>query len=127
MLATALDVEHNRAGLTGKAKFGFGTGNEIEILFPRKRSLPVIGIDRETVEIFPALRRLGLCPPFGKSAMEILGDGAANVGNFHAVIVVGVQEVGCELLPAAALISFGDQVCPFLAGGQYGLLPLMRV
>jgi hypothetical protein len=39
--------------------------------------------------------------------MQVLRDSAAHVDDFNAVIVVGVEQVGRELLPAGALVAFG--------------------
>ena len=68
----------------------------------------MVRIDGERVEILDALRRLGLRIPFGKRAVEVLRDGAAHVGDFNAVVVVGVEQMGGELLPAGALVSLRD-------------------
>jgi hypothetical protein len=71
-------------------------------------ALRVVRIDGKRVEIFDALRGLGLRVPFGKRAVQVLRDGAPQIDDFNAVIVVGVEQMGCELLSAAALVSFRD-------------------
>jgi hypothetical protein len=68
----------------------------------------MIGIDGQRVEIFNALRALGLGVPFGKRAVQVLRDSTAHVCDFNAVIIVSVEQMGRELLPAGALVSLRD-------------------
>ena len=90
----------------------FGAADEIVIVLAVVGTLPVVGIDGQRVEIFLALRRPGFRIPFGKRAVEVLRDGAAHLGDFNAVVVVSVEQVGGELLSAGALIAFGDHSWP---------------
>jgi len=39
--------------------------------------------------------------------VQVLRDSAAHIGDLNAVIVVSVEQVGRELLPAGALIALG--------------------
>ena len=107
VFAPVLDVNDDGAGLAGKAELVFGAADEIVIVLAVEGALRVVGIDGQRVEILDALRGLGLGIPFGKRAVQVLRDGAAHVGDLNAVIVVGVEQVGGELLPAGALIAFG--------------------
>ena len=110
VFAPVLDVKHNGAGLVGETELIFGAVDEIVIVIAVEEALPVVGIDGERVEILDALRRLGLRIPFGKGAVEVRRDGAAHVDEFNAVVVEGIEQMGSELLPAAALVSLRDHL-----------------
>ena len=108
VLAPVFDVNNDGAGLVAETEHVFGAADEIVIVLAVERALRVVRIDGERVEILDALRSLGLRVPFGKRAVQVLRDRAAHVGDFNAVVVVSVEQMGGELLPAGALIAFRD-------------------
>jgi hypothetical protein len=52
---------------------------EIEILVAGEVVFGLVGVDGQRIEIFDALRRLRLCVPFMKGAVQVLRDSAAQV------------------------------------------------
>src|SRR5680860_1668620 len=106
MLASLLHMKHNGAGLAGQTVFFFGAGYEIKILFAGERTIGRVGIDGKTVKIFLAFRAIRRGPPFLEGAMQILGNGAGNLRNINPLIVLGVEKMRGELLPATALVAF---------------------
>ena len=108
VFAPVFYVKDDGAGLAGEAKLVFGAADEIVIMLAVEGTLRVVRIDGKRVEIFDALRGLGLGVPFGERAVEVLRDGTAHVGDFNAVIIASVEQMGRELLPAGALVSLRD-------------------
>src|SRR6202041_2235906 len=98
------DVNNDGAGLAGEAEIVFSATDEIVIVLTVEGALRVVRINGERVQIFYALCSLGLRVPFGKGAVQIFCDRAAHFGDFNAVVVVSVEQMGGELLSAGALI-----------------------
>jgi hypothetical protein len=97
------------AWLAREAEPAFGPVDIVAILLPGQRSLRRIGIDREAVEIIAAAGHgMGANLPLGKGAVEVMGDRAAHFGDFDVLVVVGVLQVGGEVLPQSALARFRD-------------------
>src|ERR1019366_1608737 len=123
-----LDVEHDGARLILESKGFFRAGDEVEILFAGQLALALIGIEGKGIEVFAAIRGLRLGLPFRERAGEIPCYGAAHIGDFDAVIVEIVHQVRGELLPAAALIAFGNHPSPPLAAiASWGIMPDHRI
>ena len=51
---------------------------------------------------------MGADLPLGEGAVEVMGDRAAHFGDFDIFVVVGVLQVGGEVLPQSALAGLGD-------------------
>src|SRR5262249_50305648 len=77
------------------------------ILRSGKRPLRRVGIDREAVEVIAAAGHgMGADLPLGEGAVEIARDRAAHLGDFDILVVVGVLQMGGEVLPQSALAGF---------------------
>ena len=67
------------------------------------------GIDREAVEIIGAARQgVRLRLPFGERAVQVAGDGAAHLRHLQPLVVLRVQDMRREILPARALAAERD-------------------
>jgi hypothetical protein len=108
LAAVPVDVKDDSARLRGKSQFFPGALDQIEILRAGETALRGIRIDGQAVEIFAAVRRRRLRLPFLKGAVQVLRDGASHFEDIDALIVVGVEELGSELLTAAALVALED-------------------
>jgi hypothetical protein len=106
VLPAGLDVEDDGAGLPHQVQAALCACDEIEVLFAGEVVFGEIRIDGQGLEIFAALRRLGLRVPFVKSAVEVLRHSAAQVQHFDMVIVELVEQMCGELTAAAPLIAF---------------------
>ena len=109
VLAPVLDMEDDRPRLAREAELALGAVDIVAVLRPGQLPLRRIGIDREAVEIIAAAgHRMGADFPFSEGAVEIGGDGAAHFGDFDVLVVVGVLQMGGEVLPLSALAGLGD-------------------
>src|SRR6266436_701801 len=108
VLAPVFDVEDNSAGLAGEAESFFRAADEIVIVLAGVGALGVVGVDGQGVEILAAVRGSCFGIPLSERAMQVLRDRAAHFRHFDAIVVVGVEQVGGKLLPARALVAFGD-------------------
>ena len=88
MIAAMLDMEDDGARLAGQTELFLGTIDKFVVKIAGKRSLTMVGIDGEGVQVFVALRCCCLRLPFSEGAMQILRDGAAHVGCLDTVVVV---------------------------------------
>ena len=71
--------------------------------------LPLVGIDREAVEVIGASRqRVRLRLPFGEGAVQVAGDGAPDLRHLQPLIVLCVKQVRGEVLPERALAAERD-------------------
>jgi len=102
-------TEDDGARLADQLEAALGPGEQVEILRAGEVALSLVGVQRKTIEVLPALRGARLRGPFRERAGEILRDGAAHVGDFDPFIVEAVHQVGGKLLAAPALIAFEDQ------------------
>ena len=109
VLAPVLDMKDDGARLARKAELAFGAVDVVEILLPGELSLRRIGIDREAVEIIAAAGHgMGADLPLGKGAVQVAGDRAAHFRDLDILVVVGVLQMGGEVLPQPALAGLGD-------------------
>ena len=109
VLAPLLDVKDDRPRLAGEVELRLGAIDVVEILRAGQLALRRVGIDREAVEIIAAAgHRMGADFPLGERAMQVAGDGAAHLGDLDIFVVVGVLQVGGEVLPHSALAGLGD-------------------
>ncbi len=110
VLAPVFDVEDDGAGLAGEAESFFRAADEIVVVLAGEGTLRVVGVDGQGVELFTAVRGFCFRVPFGKRAVQVLRNGAPHVGDFNPVVIVGVKQMGSELLTARALVAFGDHI-----------------
>ena len=109
VLATLLDVKDDRPRLAGEVELSLSAIDIIEILRAGQLALRRVGIDREAVEIVAAPgHRMGADFPLGERAVEVAGDGAAQIGDLDIFVVEGVLQVSGEVLPLSALAGLGD-------------------
>ena len=109
VLAPVLDMKDDSARLARKAELAFCAVDVIEILRPGERALRRVGIDREAVEIIAAARHgMGAELPLREGAMQVARDRATNLRDLDILIVVGVLQVGREVLAQSALAGLGD-------------------
>ena len=86
-----------------------GAVDVIEILLPGEPPLPLVGIDREAVEVIGASRqRVRLRLPFGEGAVQVAGDGAPDLRHLHPLVVLRIKKVRGEVLPEGALAAERD-------------------
>jgi hypothetical protein len=91
---TFLDVEHDRAGLAGKPEALFGALDVIEILLRGQPPLPLVGIDREAIEVIGAARQVVRQRlPFGERAVQVAGNGTPHLRHLQPLVVLRVQQV----------------------------------
>ena len=108
-LPVLLDVEHDRARLAGQPEALLGAVDVIEILLLGEPPLPLVGIDREAVEVIGAPRqRVRLRLPFGERAVQVAGDGAPHLRHLQPLVVLRVKKVRGEVLPERALAAERD-------------------
>ena len=108
-LPVLLDVEHDRARLAGQPEALFGAVDVIEILLLREPPLPLVGVDREAVEVIGAARQVvRLRLPFGERAVQVAGNGPPHLRHLQPLVVLRVQQVGGEILPLRALAAERD-------------------
>ena len=109
VLAAVLDMKDDSARLIRKAELSFGATDVVEILLPAEGLLRRIGIDREAVEVIAAAGHgMGAEFPLGEGAMQVARDRAADLRDLDIFIVVGVLQMGREILPQSALARLGD-------------------
>src|SRR5271166_964678 len=102
-------MKDDRPRLAGKVELRLNAIDVFEILLAGQLPLRRVGIDREAVEIIAAPGyRVGADFPLGERAMEVAGDGAAQLRDLDILVVVGVLQVGGEVLPQSALAGLGD-------------------
>ena len=86
-----------------------GAVDVIEILLLGEPPLPLVGIDRQAVEVIGASRqRVGLRLPFGERAVQVAGDGAPHLRHLHPLVVLRIKKVRGEVLPEGALAAERD-------------------
>ncbi|MCY1178206.1 hypothetical protein D9M73_185460 [compost metagenome] len=104
VLTAILDVKHHGTGLIPQPQGFFGAVDIVHVLIAGQRPLRGIRVDRHAVEIFLAPGQcFGLHLPFLEGSMQITGNGSSQFGHLRQLIVVGVHQVGGEVLTAAAL------------------------
>src|ERR1700674_3119797 len=108
-LAPVLDMKDDGTRLTGKAELPFRAVDVVEILRAGERSLRRVRIDREAVEIIAAAGHgMGAKLPLREGAMQVARDRAAELRDLDILVVVGVLEMGGEVLSQSALAGLGD-------------------
>ena len=108
-LLVLLDVEDDRARLAGQPEALLGAVDVIEILLLGEPPLPLVGIDRQAVEVIGAPRqRVGLRLPFGEGAVQVAGDGTPHLRHLQPLIVLRIKKVRGEVLPEGALAAERD-------------------
>src|SRR5690348_341034 len=104
-----LDVEDDGARLAGQPKALFGTLDVIEILLAGEPPLPLVGIDREAVEVIGGTGQIvRLRLPFGEGAVQVAGYGPAHLRHLQPLVVLCVEKVSGEILPESALAAERD-------------------
>ena len=104
-----LDMEDDRAGLAGQPEAVLSAVDVIEILLLAEPPLPLVGIDRQAVEIIAAPRQIvRLRLPFGERAVQVAGDGSPHLRHLHPLIVLRIKKVRGEVLPEGALAAERD-------------------
>ena len=108
-LPVLLDVKHDRARLARQSEALLRPVDVFEILLSGEPPLPLVGVDREAVEVIGASRqRVRLRLPFGKGAVQVAGDGAPHLRHLQPLIVLRVKKVRGEVLPERALAAERD-------------------
>src|SRR5690606_4955615 len=104
-----LDVEDDGARLSLEAQPFFGPDYIVEILRAREAALQLVRIDGEAAQMLPVAReRARLRLPLCEGAVQVVGNGAAHLGELHIFVVMLVHEVRREFLPAGALAGERD-------------------
>ncbi len=104
----ALFVEHHGTGLADKFQAALGPLQQFKVLFAGKPPVGLVRIERKAVKKLRAFGAARFCGPLGESAGEVLCHGAAHVGDFNALVVERVLQMGSKLLSSAALIALED-------------------
>ncbi len=105
MLPPVLDVKNDGAGLVIEPEVFLGARDEVEILIAGQVVFRLVGVDGQAIQVFLAARCARHRPRLGEGTVQILGDEAAHVGHFNAVVVVCVQKMGGKVLAAAPPVA----------------------
>jgi hypothetical protein len=109
VFAPVLDMKDDGAGLAREAELSFHAVDVVEILRAGELALRRIGIDGEAVEVIAAAGQgMGAQLPLRESAMQVGRDRAAHFRDLDILVVIGVLQMGREVLPQSALAGLGD-------------------
>ena len=108
-LDAVLAEQDDRARLARQPEALLRPVDVFEILLPGETSLPLVGIDREAVEVIGASRqRVRLRFPFGKGAVQVASDRTPDLLHLQPLIVLRVLKMRGQILPRGALAAERD-------------------